>query len=364
FNIKNAVAFFVHGLAPLRFLVSVQWRRRTRFLAFRLLRRPLGSAVTAPAAAITTAATVWLSAPVAGAFCRFAIPSATVYTAPAMLGLMFMMTVFFLPIGLFQRFQADLAHQVDKTGFYLFFRLGGGYLHGLQCFRNDVLHIHLADLAHPFDGQRVLFVAVGQNVPHEVFEDILLDEAGRTLGDLQAVRVFREVLQGVQIGVKLVVKTALQPAALTAKFTLVDGKILVSGRGGVYGFEIGEPSGAAKLPAAAPDAADLGGFLAGADLPHFYLEAVFAGVYLDKFTEIHPVVRDIKKSSFSSVSLDLYLAHLHVQLQLSGDSAGTYQRLLFPGLVLLHDLQVFIAGFSQYLFEIVISLFDALLFEL
>src|SRR6185437_5443209 len=86
-------------------------------------------------------------------------------TTASLLRRVFMMTVFFLAIGFFQGFQADLANQVDEPGFRLL-GLAGADLHRIEGLRRHILHIHLSYLPHPLDRQRILLVAVRQDIPH------------------------------------------------------------------------------------------------------------------------------------------------------------------------------------------------------
>jgi hypothetical protein len=83
--------------------------------------------------------------------------------------------VFLLPVGLFQCAKADLADKVHKTSALILFWLAGADLNGFQSVGDDILHIRLPDLPHSFNGKRVLLVAIGQHVPHQVFENILFD---------------------------------------------------------------------------------------------------------------------------------------------------------------------------------------------
>ena len=125
------------------------------------------------------------------------------------------MSMFFLAVGFFQGLQADLPDQVDKPAFRLF-RLSGTYFYRVQRLRRHILEIHLANLPHPFDGQRILLVAIRQDIPHQVLENVFFDEVRGTLGYLQRIGIFREVLQGIQVSVQFVVQTTFQTTALSA----------------------------------------------------------------------------------------------------------------------------------------------------
>src|ERR1700754_4954179 len=76
-------------------------------------------------------------------------------------------------VGPFQAAQTDLTYHIHKFGFHLFWFLGG-YLNSFQLFGYLALVVHLFDLANAFDRERVLLGAVGQRIPHQVFEDVFL----------------------------------------------------------------------------------------------------------------------------------------------------------------------------------------------
>ena len=61
---------------------------------------------------------------------------------------------------------------------------------------------------YSLDSQRVLFGAVGKHEPHQVSEDIFFYKVGSTFCYLYSVAIVRETLQGVKVGVELVVKAA------------------------------------------------------------------------------------------------------------------------------------------------------------
>ena len=179
-----------------------------------------------------------------GIFIVLIIPSApsllasasTLLTAPALLTTaallplsltlslrsMFLMTMLLFPVGFFQRLQADLAYQVHKTALRLL-GFARADLYRLQAVRHHILQVELTYLSNPFDSKGILLIAVRQHIPHEVFKDVFLDKDRRSLLHLQRLRIIREVLQGIQVGIQLIVQTAFEPAALTAELTLVDG---------------------------------------------------------------------------------------------------------------------------------------------
>lgn len=151
---------------------------------------------------------------------------------------------------------------------------------------------------------------------------------------------------------------------MAAEFALVDGEVLVPGGRGVHRFEIGKPGAAAEFAAATADTTYFSGFLAGADLAHFHLHLKFAGEYFDQFAEIDAVISDVEEGRFSPVGLYFYLAHLHVEVQLLGNGAALDKGFFFAGLILLPNLEVFVAGAAQYLFEVGVELVHIPFFHL
>lgn len=139
---------------------------------------------------------------------------------------------FFL-LGFFQAAKTDLSNHIHKFRFH-FFGLVGSNINRFQFIRDDTLCIQLFDLAHALYAQRVLLTAVWQHIPHEVLENIFLDEIGPTFGYLDRICILGEMLESVQVSVELIVKTAFETAALSAQFALVDAKVLVTRCGGVH----------------------------------------------------------------------------------------------------------------------------------
>ena len=61
---------------------------------------------------------------------------------------------------------------------------------------------------YSLDGQWVLFGAVRKHEPHQVSEDIFFYKVGCTFCYLNGVAIVGETLEGIQVGVELVVKAA------------------------------------------------------------------------------------------------------------------------------------------------------------
>jgi len=148
------------------------------------------------------------------------------------------------PVRFFQRFQADLPDKIHKTTF-VFLWLARADLYRLQAVRHNILEIRLPDLPNSFNSKRILLITVRQDIPHEEFENIFLDENGCSFGNLQRFYVIGKVLEGIQVGIQLIIQTAFKPAALTAEFALVNGEVLITGCCGINGLEVGEPGAAA-----------------------------------------------------------------------------------------------------------------------
>lgn len=123
-----------------------------------------------------------------------------------LLAVFFMVVLLFL-FGSFQGTEADLAHEVYKLWFY-FPRLTAGNFYGFQLLGYSALGIELFDLAYSFNANRVLFVAVGQHIPHDVFENILLDKGRIAFTYLQQICIIGKVLKGIKVGIQFVVETA------------------------------------------------------------------------------------------------------------------------------------------------------------
>lgn len=86
-------------------------------------------------------------------------------------------------VVLLQAAQADLAHHVHELRFDLF-GFATHHVYVLQFIYLFTAMVELFDLLHAAKRERVLFIAVGQGIPHQVAEDILLDEVSQSLGGL------------------------------------------------------------------------------------------------------------------------------------------------------------------------------------
>ena len=73
-----------------------------------------------------------------------------------------------------------------------------------------------------------MLVAVGQRIPHEVFENIFFDQLRISFGSLEHICMIREMLQCIQVGVQFVIEAAFQTTALTTQFGLIDAEVLVA----------------------------------------------------------------------------------------------------------------------------------------
>ena len=101
--------------------------------------------------------------------------------------------LFFLVAVPFQGAKADLANQLNKLWFS--FLLGCRMHFGsLQLFNLDPFLVHGFDLFYRFDRKRVLNVAVWQHIPHQVAEDVFLNQNGIAFHGFKYVRMVREML--------------------------------------------------------------------------------------------------------------------------------------------------------------------------
>jgi hypothetical protein len=69
------------------------------------------------------------------------------------------------------------------------------------------LFIEFFDLLDPVDRKWILFIAVGQGVPHQILKNIFFDQEGISLGNLQHITVVRKMLQCIEVGIELIVQT-------------------------------------------------------------------------------------------------------------------------------------------------------------
>src|SRR6185312_11102656 len=122
---------------------------------------PALTSAIAPLSSVTSLTTITpLTAPVAPTLCAMFV------------------TMTFFPVGFFEGLEADLADQVDKAAFFRFLGFAGIDLDGFEGVRHLVLQVHLPDLPYAFDGERVLFIAVREDIPHKALENVFLDQVG------------------------------------------------------------------------------------------------------------------------------------------------------------------------------------------
>ena len=242
-----------------------------------------------------------------------------------------------------------MPNHIHELWFHFFFGSGYGFC-GFQFLHFHPFAVQGFDLFYSFDRQRIVYVAVWQNVPHQVSEDVFLDENGISFFRVQDIGMIREMLEGIQVGIQFIVETAFQSAALTTQFGLVNAEVLIPGDGSGYTLEIRQPGGAAEFSSAGADSTNLGRFLSGTDLfhLHFYLE--FTGVYLDQFTKIHPVVGGVKECGFPAIRLEFHLTNFHLQVELPGHGSGAGEGIFFPAFAFLPFLDVHITGAAQDFF--------------
>ena len=195
------------------------------------------------------------------------------------------------------------AEQVD--GFFAFF------IHGKN------LGCQAGIQGEYFPSPIVAFIGVIQ----QAFEDIGFYQHGITCLGLQPVRIAGEALQGIEVSVELVIEAALEAAAHTREFGLVDGQVLVTGSAGSDRAEISQPGRTTQFAPAGADAADAGRFLARADLAHFDFHAEFLGVLPDELAEVNPPIGSVKEGCFALVGLVFHIPYFHIQVHGAGDDA-------------------------------------------
>ena len=69
--------------------------------------------------------------------------------------------------------------------------------------------------------------------------------------------------------------------------------------------------------------------MSGADLPHLNLDLKIFGILPDQFAKINATIGSIVERAFSSITLKLYVADLHVQIQGVRDGPGPNHKMLF-----------------------------------
>ena len=220
------------------------------------------------------------------------------------------------------------------------------------------------DFLDALDAEWVLLIAIGKRIPHQVFEDVFFCEEGIAFSYLQHIALIGELLQGIEVGVQLVVEAAFESAALSAQLGLIDGEILIASCVRIDRFEFGEPGTATEFTSAASDTAYFTGFLTGADLTHFDFDLEFVGVYFDQFAEVDAAIGDVKEGCFFSIGLNLHLADLHVQLELLGDGAAADHGFRFAGFVLFPEIDIAVGGPAQDLLHLRVVFFDPSFFQL
>ena len=67
----------------------------------------------------------------------------------------------------------------------------------------------------------------------------------------------------------------------------------------------------------------------------------------DQLPKIHPAFSGVKKSGFAQITLEFYVAHLHIQVEHPGDCPGSDHRRHFLFTCFLESFQVAFVGFSN-----------------
>ena len=120
-----------------------------------------------------------------------------------------------------------------------------------------------------------------------------------------------ESLAGLDVELVLVLEAAEQPPATARDLRGVEREVLVLGEREIDRPQLGEPGGAAVLPATAPDAGEAGGLVADPDLPQLDAGAEERGEIADQCPEIDPLLGGEVDGELVPVPLPLGVAHLH-----------------------------------------------------
>ncbi len=95
----------------------------------------------------------------------------------------FLMVMLLFLFCSFKATQADLTNQIYKFRFHVL-GLAAGNFRRFQLLGYGALCVELFDLAHPFNSNRLLFIAIRKNVPHQVLENVFFDEGSIAFANL------------------------------------------------------------------------------------------------------------------------------------------------------------------------------------
>ena len=241
----------------------------------------------------------------------------------------------FAPFALVEAVQVLLLHEVDRAfgccsvAFFQTDRLfaplvEGGYFMGAGCGDGDEI------------GGQAAVGAVGD----EAGQNVGFEQVVGGIGRFERKVAGRQAPAGFDVGIHLIVETALELGALSCQFLRVGRYVLQAGRGGGHGVEVFHPGGAAQFTSAGADTADASGFLAGTDLFHLDADAEGFGQHLDELTEVDAGIGNVIKDGFVAVALIFHVADFHIQIEFLGYLAGTYHGVLFQrfGFLVLLDV--------------------------
>src|SRR5690606_26928089 len=119
--------------------------------------------------------------------------------------------------------QAVLPYGIVEVGFFLLLYL---YRKLFKTSHRFLFGIGSNDLVGLIGGQRMPVAPVTfVGVPQQAFEDVYLLTNGSTLFGVKLHLILRKILQGIEIGIKLIVQAAFQFSALAGQFLGIEGKL-------------------------------------------------------------------------------------------------------------------------------------------
>ncbi len=172
------------------------------------------------------------------------------------------------------------------------------------------------------DGHEVDRHATVGAVGDESGERVGFEEVVGGVGGLELYVALRKGFGGFHVDVHLVVEAALEFGALSGKLLRVGRDVLETCGGCAYGTEVFHPCGAAEFASARAYSANASGFLARADLLHFYAHVERVGKHFDEFAEVNACVGYVVEDGFVAVALVLHVADFHLQLKVLGYLSG------------------------------------------
>ena len=171
------------------------------------------------------------------------------------------------------------------------------------------------------DGYQVSRDTLIGRVGYLVAQNVRLEEVEYTVFGFQFNFFGRQTFLCLYIAIYFVVEATFQFSTLSCQFLRIERDVLIACRTCRYGHKGSHPRGTTQFTSTRADSTDAASLLSRADLFHFdaHMESICQHFY--QLAEIYTLIGNVVEDCLVSVSLILYIAYFHIQIQAEGNLA-------------------------------------------